>query len=392
MGGAVPTAPEPKEPRVTMEFTFTEELEQLRSEGRALASLVPPPAPRSAPAYGDADEDVFRAVAAKGIASACLPPEHGGRGLAIAEACALWEGLGEGTGDAGFVLALSVHALLCAVPLWKLGTAEQRSRYLPRVATGEWAGALSLHELEGGASPANLEVRAARAAAGGWLLSGSKSHVVNGSFAHHFLVTAVDDHGEVSAFVVDRESAGLSVERGTEGGDVLLLRDCPVPERALLGSAGAALRELLPLLTAMDSTAVLAPWLGVMQALLERALGAARGAQAFGRPVERLQTVRFALADMRTRCELSRDLVHRAAWQLDALSEPGRQEAAVARLFVTSAARAVTADADRVLALAGWLTDPVAERAASQARRLGATAGGVDAFRSVIAASLLGLG
>lgn len=375
-----------------MEFTFTEELEQLRDEGRALASLVPLAPPGGPPAYGVADEGLFRALAAKGIASACLPAKYGGRDLGVARACALWEGLGEATADAGFVLALSAHALLCAVPLWKLGTPKQRRHYLPRVATGEWAGALSLHELEGAASPANLGVLALPSARGGWVLSGSKSHLVNGSFAHFFLVTAVEDSGAVSAFVVDRDSPGLSVERDAQGGETLVLQDCPVPQWALLGTDGAALRELLPLLSALDCTAVLAPWLGVMQAVMERALGAALDAEAFGRPVERFQTVRFAVADMRTRCELSRDLLHRAAWQLDAMPAPGRQEAAIARLFVTAAAGSVAADGSRVLALAGRPDDPVAERAARDARRLAMTAGGLDAFLSVIAGSLLELG
>lgn len=375
-----------------MEFTFTEDMEQLGDEGRALASLVPRSAPGSSPAYGDADQDAFAAVAAKGIASACLPSEYGGRGLSVVDACALWEGLGEGTADAGFVLALSAHALLCAVPVWKLGTPEQQRRYLPRAATGEWVGALSLHELAGGASPANLGVRAVPAADGGWVLSGSKAHVVNGLFARFFLVTAVDDQNAVTAFVLDRDSAGLRVERTAESGDVLLLQDCAVPERALLGTAGAALAEVLPLLSALESTAALAPWLGVMRALTERALAAALEAQAFGRPVERFQTVRFAVADMRTRYELSRDLLYRAAWELDTLPAPGREQAAVARLFIASAAGAVVADADRVLALAGRPADPVAERAARAVRRLAATAGGADTSRSVIAASLLGLG
>ncbi len=373
-----------------MEFTFTEKMQQLRDEGRALAELVPPAV--DSPVYGQADEDMFGVLAAKGIASALLPARHGGRHLSTAEACALWDGLGEGTADAGLVLALSAHALLTAVPLWKLGTPDQQRRYLPRVASGEWVGALSLHELEGAASPANQAVRAVRRAEGGWLLSGTKTHVVNAAFAHHFLVTAMGDGDGASTFVVDADARGVRVERSADGSATLVLQDCPVREPSLLGTEGAAFHETLPLLTALDSTAVLAPWLGVMRALTDRALRAALDSQAFGRPVERLQTVRFTLADMRSRCELSGDLLHRAAWQLDRLPEPGRQDAAVARLFVTNSARSVVADAARVLALAGQAADPVVARAARDAAWLGATGGGVDGFRSVIAGSLLGLG
>lgn len=373
-----------------MEFTLTEEQEQLRREGLSLAALAPLPA-AGAPRVGD-DEAVLAALAGKGVAGAALPSSDGGRGLGIAEVCALWEGLGEGVADAGALLALSAHALLTAVPLWKLGTERQREHYLPRVADGQWTGALSLHELAGGSAPANREVTARPAADGGWLLDGAKSQVVGGGQAHHVLITAATGDATASAFVLDRDLPGLRIEPTPDGLDRIVLDGASAPAQALLGAPDAAYRELLPLALALDATAVLAPWLGIMRALADRSVAAALEGRLFDRPVGRFQNVRFAVADMRARLELSTGVLYRAAWQADALDRPGRQDAAVARLFVTRAARAVVDASTEVLALAGRFPDPVAERAARDVAWLEHAGGGVDQARSAVAASVLGLG
>ncbi|WNI18787.1 acyl-CoA dehydrogenase family protein [Actinacidiphila sp. ITFR-21] len=372
-----------------MEFTLTEEQQQLRSEGLSLAELVP--APVAGRPVRD-DEVVFAALAGKGVAGALLPAQDGGRGLGIADVCALWEGLGEGTTDASALLALSAHALLTAVPLWKLGTGQQRQRYLPRVADGQWVGALSLHELAGGSSPANRAVTARPAEDGGWLLDGAKSQVVNGRQAHHVLITAATGDGTASAFVLDHDLPGLRFEQTPDGLDRVVLDGASVPARALLGAPDAAYRELVPLALALDATAVLAPWLGIMRALSDRALAAALDGRLFGRPVGRFQNVRFAVADMRAQLELSTGVLYRAAWELDAVDRPGRQDAAVSRLFVTRAARSVVDAATEVLALAGRFPDPVAEQAARDVAWLEHAGGGVDQARSAVAASLAGLG
>ncbi|WP_405584822.1 acyl-CoA dehydrogenase family protein [Streptomyces sp. NBC_01190] len=372
-----------------MDFTFTEDQARLRSEGLSLAGLVPPPT--DLPRYR-VDGTVVTALAGKGLGGVALPVGEGGRGLGITEVCALWEGLGEGAADAATLLALSAHALLTAVPLWKLGTEQQRRYHLPRVADGSRLGSLSLRELEGGSSPANRAVTASPLADGGWLIDGAKDQVLNGGHANHFLVTAATGDGVASAFVLDQDLPGLRIEQTTDGLDRLVLSHVPVPADALLGTPDAAYREVLPLLLALDATAVLAPWLGVIRALADRAQRAALEGRLFDRPVGRFQNVRFAIADMRAQLELSTGVLYRAAWELDQLAQPGRQDAAVSRLFVTRAARSAVHAAAEVLALAGRFPDPVTGRAACDVARLELAGGGAGQARSAVAASLLSLG
>ncbi|HEY5833067.1 acyl-CoA dehydrogenase family protein [Streptomyces sp.] len=370
-----------------MEFTFTEEQERLRSEGLGLAGLVSAEQLRTG-----VDEDVFKTLTDKGLAAAALPAGSGGRGLDVSRLCALWEGLGEGTGDAALASALSTHAVLTAVALWKLGTEQQRRDLLPGVADGGVSTALSAYELAGGAARANRALTATARPDGDWLLEGTKADVVNAPWADRILVTAATGPGAASAFVVHRRTPGLRVADTARGLGSLTFDRVRVPAGALLGTPDAAYRELLPLLLALDATVTSATWIGVMRALLDRALDAARTAQFLDRPVQRFQDVRFALADSRTRVELSTGLVYRAAWELDQKDHPGRQDAAVAKLFTVRAAHATVADTTRVLALADRFPDPLAEAAARDLARLEHAAHGTDLTRSAVAASVLGLG
>lgn len=385
-----------------MDFTLSPKLTQLREDARAFAERAVEPSVASRDQRRHWEPELFTELAAQGILGAFLPREQGGRELSTLETCFLLEGFGEGSGDAGLALAVGVHGLLCAVPIWKLGTSAQKQKYLSKIISGEWVGGLSLFELEGGAAMPNLTARAVRQGRR-WLLNGVKAHVLNAPVAHHFLVTAVTNFSaspaRLSAFLVDRESPGLYLRTPSEPMGMrtcptadLLLEDCELPEEALLGTEGAALSEVLPLLLALDRTCLLAPWLGLMRALTARTLQRAREQELFARPLARFQSVRIMLSDMKTRCELSGDMLYRAAWQLDHLSRPPRLDAAGARLFVSTSAQKVARDAIQVHGLYGLAPHHLVERTCRDSMHLTITGGGNEVLRSIIAGSLLNLG
>jgi alkylation response protein AidB-like acyl-CoA dehydrogenase len=264
-----------------MDFERIEGLAPLREAGRRFAEREIAPGVESRDRQRACDPALLTRMAQAGLLGAMLPTVHGGRGLGALETTALLEGFGEGGEDAGLALAAGVHDFLCAVPLWKLGTEAQRRRYLPRMASGEWVGGLSLLELEGGAATPGLRaVRQGR----GWRLQGTKAWVVNAPIAHHVLLTAVTGPtGSLSAFLIDRETPGLRLGAPADTSGLrtcplaeLTLEDCEVPEESLLGTEGAALTELLPLLLALERGLLLAPWVGIMRALTRRAISAAR--------------------------------------------------------------------------------------------------------------------
>jgi alkylation response protein AidB-like acyl-CoA dehydrogenase len=383
-----------------MDFTFGEAYEKLRIDGSQLARSEAGPSVVSRDRARDWDPELFITLTEGGIGRAFLPQRYGGLGLTALETLAFLEGFGE-AGDAGLALSVGAHGLLCAVPIWKLGTEAQKGKYLPKMASGLWVGGLSLLELEGGSTAANLAVRAVQHGRD-WILDGTKTHVVNAPVANHYLVTAVTDpaaNPRLSAFLIDRGTPGLRVQAATETSVMrtcpmgeLALDRCRVPAEALLGTVGAALFEVLPLVAALDRTCVTAPWLGLMRALSERTMLHALEEQRFSRPLTASQSVRATLADMTTRYELSAGLLYRAAWQLDQLARPPRQDSATAKLFVASSAQIVARDAARIHGLLGFDPHYFAERAYRDSIFLTMTGGGEEVLRPVIAGSMLNLG
>lgn len=386
--------------RILIEFAYGENLQRLRSDGRLFGHREVKPSVVARDRDRHWDPGLFARLAANGIGRGHLPLRHGG-GLSALETTANLEGFGE-AGDAGLALSVGVHGLLCAAPISRLGTDAQVQKYLPAIASGEWVGGMSLLELEGAAAPGNLAVRAARRGRH-WLLDGTKAHVVNAPIAHHFLVTAVSSDGaspvRMSAFLVDAGAPGVHVRPCAEQPAMrtcplgeIVLRRCWVPEDALLGTVDAALYEVVPLVAALDRSCALAPWLGLMRALTEQAAAYARSGHRFARPLADSQAVRAMLADMATRCELASSLVYRAAWQLDRLPRPPRQDAATAKLFVAASAQIVARGAARIHGLLGLGPHDIVERAGRDATFLSLTGGGEDVLRPVIAGSLLNMG
>ncbi|MFL1377219.1 MULTISPECIES: acyl-CoA dehydrogenase family protein [unclassified Nocardiopsis] len=380
--------------------TGTVGAEPLLAEGaRRLADRVARPS--AAPRDRDRvwDPELFAELAGggpgPGLAGPLVPLARGGGGLSAAQTCALLEGLGEGSRDPGLALAVVVHAVLATVPIRAFGTDVVKLDYLPRMASGEWVGGLSLRQTQGAAQTPTVT---ARPVPGGWLLRGELDLVAGAPVAHHLLVVAALDGGGRTAFVVDREADGLDVGEGAPTAmrtcpwGRVVLDDCFAPDSAVLGTVGGAADEVEPLLAALDWTFTSAPWIGVMRALAREAVGTARERRLFGRPLAHDQTVRFTLADLSIRVELASEVVRRAAAGFDAADRPSLRDAASARLFAASAARDI---AERAAHLSGPLApggDDLAGRAHRDALFFSATGGGTEVLRPVIASFLLELG
>lgn len=372
----------------------------LAERARKLADRVARPTAADRDRDGRWDPALFAELADDrtefGLAGPLVPGALGGGGLSATQTCALLEGLGEGARDPGLALAVGVHAVLATVPLRAFGSTRQRERYLPRMASGEWIGALSLRQTQGAALAPTVTARPAEA--GGWELTGELDLVACGPVAHHFLVIAAHDDGSRTAFVVDRYTPGLLI--GDAGPTAmrtcpwgrLVLDGCPVPDEAVLGTVGGAAGEVEPLLAALDWVFSSAAWLGVIRALTRDAIEDARERRLFGRPVAHGQSARFTLADLGARYELASGLLYRAAGQFDAGGRPSHQDAAAARLFVAQAARAVTEGAAGLSGPLAPAGDHLIERAHRDALFFAGTGGGTEVLRPVIAASLLGLG
>lgn len=375
-----------------MEFAFAGTPGQSRDRGREVGHALVAPSVLDRDRLARWDPELVRALAGTGLTGALVPTSHGGLGLSVLATAALLEGFGEGGTDAGLALALAASGVLYGGTVTALGSAPQRARYLGGIASGERIAGLALSEVDGWAGGTGPGLNGESGAGGWWSLDGVLPQVLNAPYADHFLVTASTGPGERTAFLLDRDLPGLTVLTGTgqvalrtAGSGELLLTGCRVGPDAVLGRPGAASRELVPLLAALDRTCVLAPWLGIARSVAAHALAVAAGRPLFGAPLARSQAVRMAVVDVHTNVELAAGLLYRAAWELGELDRPPRLAGASAKLFLAQVLR----DAVRAAAgLSGISPDPLVERTG---RDLYALAGD-EVLRSVAAGALLELG
>jgi len=255
-----------------------------------------------------------------GLLGMTIPEEYGGAGLDALTTVVALEELARGS--ASLAVTVSVTNAVCAAPINRYGTEEQKRRYLPRLARGEILGVFSLPQSALGAEAAALRRRAVR---GGSLhgLNRGKAWVTNVQVGSLFVVLAVTDPGRgshgISAFLVEREFPGFSfgkiedkmgLRSSLTGG--ILLQDCRVPAENLLGSQGEGFKIAMQTLDGAR-IGIGAQSVGIARACLEESLEYSRHRRAFGAPIAELQAIQFMLADMATSIDGARLLVHRAA-------------------------------------------------------------------------------
>jgi hypothetical protein len=373
-----------------------------RERARAFAEreIAPSVAARDREARWDGD--LFRRMGAAGLFRAGLPLGYGGSDLRARPVHDLLVGFGEGSGDPGLALAWSAHVSGAMLPILRFGSEAQRRRYLPALGRGERIGAFAHREPATEADPIGVRTRAERRG-GRFLLRGTKTWVVNGAVADVLVVTAITDPRQttraVSAFLVDKDAPGIRVERRLETAGMrtatvaeIAFEDCEVPEESLLGAEGAGLAQTLRLVLRWQRGSALAPWVGLMRALLDRSVAHARERFQLERTLAASQAIRAVLADMKIRYELSLRLAARSAFQLEQGDAAADRDLAVAALYLTESAAQIARQAAEIQGTEGLEAGSLTARLCRDAAALGALGEEPALLRSVIAGSLLGLG
>jgi alkylation response protein AidB-like acyl-CoA dehydrogenase len=249
---------------------------------------------------------------------------------------------------------LAVHAGLVSLCLHDWGTAEQKQRYLPRLASGELVGCYCLTEANAGSDVASMETTA-REEADSYVLNGEKIWITNGGIADVALVFASRDrsarHRGICAFIVETDTPGFrrepmpGKELGHRASDHarIIFEECRVPKEALLGEAGEGFKVAM---SALDHgrLGVAAGALGVAQACLDACVDFARNRRQFGQRIGDFQMIQATIADMAAQVEAARLLVYKAAW----LKQQGlktTRETSIAKLFATEAAVQIASEA-----------------------------------------------
>jgi alkylation response protein AidB-like acyl-CoA dehydrogenase len=344
---------------------------------------------------GEFPWDMKELLAQQDIFAMPFPSEYGGIGASELAIVMAIEELSRYCATTGLLLAVQQ---LGSLPILLGGTDEQKRRYFPRLASGEWLAAFGLTEAGSGSDSAAMTTRAVRKG-DKYILNGSKRFITNGGLAHVNTVFALTDPGKgtrgISSFIVEKDFPGFSVGRiedkmGIKGSQTaeLIFTDCEVPAENLLAQEGQGFK--LAMMT-LDRTrpGIGAQAVGIAQGALDLAVSYSKQRVQFNKPIAENQGIQFMLADMATKVEAARLMVYNAAEMIDTGGKDISKYSAMAKMFASDAAMAVTNDAIQVLGGYGYMKEYPAERMMRDAKITQIYEGTNQIQRLVIARSLL---
>jgi len=351
-----------------MDFEYTSEQIHLRKAVREFAEA------EIAPYVMEWDEaqtfpmEVVRKLGELGYMGAIFPEDLGGGGLGYIEYSIIIEELSRVDGSVGIIVA--AHTSLCSNHIYKMGSDEQRRRYIPRLATGEWLGCWSLTEPEAGSDAAGTRTTA-NLENGCWVLEGAKTFTTNAHFANVCVAMAVTDraaaqHG-ISAFIIEQGTPGFRPGkkenklglRASATGEVIF-ENCRIPRTQLLGKRGEGFVDSLKVLDGgRISIAALA--IGMAQGAYDAALRYSKLRRQFSRPISEFQAIQYKLVDMATAIDAARLLNYRAAAMMDR-GQRVTKESAMAKLFASEAAVRIADQAVQIHGGYGFIKDYPVEK------------------------------
>jgi alkylation response protein AidB-like acyl-CoA dehydrogenase len=378
-----------------VDFNYTDEQQLLRENVKAFARAEI--APRVAE-WDDAEAfpiDAIRSLSRLGYMGCIFPEELGGAGLDYVSYCIVIEELARV--DPSIALIVAAHTSLCANHLYSFGTDEQKRRYLPKLASGEWIGCWALTEA-GSGSDAGAARCAAVKQADGWALDGSKVFCTNAHYAQLAIVLCVTKPGAqphgMSAFLVETSTPGFQLGRKerklgmrASATSEIVLNGCRVADTQLLGRENEAFIDTLKLLDG-GRVSIAALSVGLAQGAFDAALAYAKQRRQFGRPIAEFQAIRQKLADLATEIDAARLLTHRAATAY-AQGRRSSRYSSMAKLFASETAIRVSREAVQIHGGNGFMKDYPVEKFYRDAPLCTIGEGTSDIQRMVIARELI---
>jgi alkylation response protein AidB-like acyl-CoA dehydrogenase len=378
--------------------------EPLSEEQREIRDLVRQLArERIAPRAAEIDEshefpwDIVELYRENDIFGLFFDEEYGGLGTGTLLALIAIEEVSKVCATSALILASQE---LGSLGLKLAGTEEQKRRYLPRLASGEWLGAYALTESGSGSDSAAMR-STARREGDEYVLNGSKRFITNAGVAQLYTVFAKTDpdagHSGISAFVVEAETPGFEVARiepkmGIKGSTTgeLVFEDVRVPAANLLGEEEEGFKIAMRILD-RSRPGVAAQGLGLAQGATDYAVDYAKTRETMGKPIGEHQIVAAMLADMETKCEAARGLLYKFGAAVDEGLEGSEltKLSAMAKLYCTDVAMEVTTDAVQVLGGYGYISEYPLERMMRDAKITQIYEGTNQIQRLVIAREML---
>jgi butyryl-CoA dehydrogenase len=379
-----------------MAFVLTEEQVMIQTLARDFAREVLMPTAAERDRTKEFPRENLLKMGELGFLGMMVPPEYGGVGVdTMSYALALSE---IAYGCASTAVVMSVHNSICCEAINRFGSDEQKSQWLPQMATGECIGAFALTEPGAGSDP-SAQRTSAVLDGGEWVLNGTKQFITTGSNAGVIIVTAVSDrergHRGISAFLVPQGTPGLIVGKvedklGLRASDTvqLVFEDCRIPAGNVLGQPGMGFKIAMVCLDG-GRIGISAQSVGVATACLDEAMAFTSEREQFGRPVSDFQGLRWMMADMATQIEAARMMCLNAA-SLKDRGKPYSMQASMAKLFASEMVQKVAGQAIQMHGGYGFSTEYNAERHYRDARVFTIYEGTSEIQRIVISHNLLG--
>jgi alkylation response protein AidB-like acyl-CoA dehydrogenase len=377
-------------------FGLTEEQKQLQSAVRAFAEGEIAPHVSEWDEKSEFPHEVVKKLGEMGLLGVIFPEALGGAGMGYVEYVLAIEELSRVDGSVGIIVA--AHNSLCTNHIMLGGNDEQRKRWIPKLASGQWLGAWGLTEPGSGSDAAGARTMAVKKG-DTWVLNGSKTFITNGGHADCAVVLAVTDREKgtkgISAFVVEKGTKGFRPGRkenklGLRASDTseLIFEDCQIPVENLIGKEGDGFKDAMRVLDG-GRISIAALSLGIARGALDAAMKYAQERRQFGKAISEFQAIQFKLADMATQWDAAQLLTMRAAQMKDE-GKKVTMESAMAKLYASEAACRICDEGVQIHGGYGFIKDYPAEKFYRDVRLCPIGEGTSEIQRMVIARELLG--
>ncbi len=307
--------------------------------------------------------ELFHKMGELGLMGVLVPTEYGGSGLSYFEYVTVVSEIAKVCGSIG--LSVAAHNSLCTGHILYFGTEEQKRKYLPKLASGEWIGAWGLTEANTGSDAGNMRCTATRDG-DDWILNGTKNWITHGISGNVAVVLARTGEprakSNVTAFIVERGTPGFTAGkkenklgmRASETAE-LVFDNCRISDAQRMGEVGDGFRQAMKVLDG-GRISIAALSLGIAKGAYEASVKYSKERHQFDQPISNFQAIAFKLADMATKIEVSEMLIYQAADKKNR-NEPMTKESAMAKYYASEVAVQCSTEAVQIFGGYGYTKD-----------------------------------
>ncbi len=376
-----------------MDFSLSQEQRMFRETVYRYGRDEIAPLCEDADLKGEFSFEIWRKLASFGILGLPLPEEFGGSAASILNCCLAGEALGHAGVDGGSLLAWGAHTYLCAHNIYAFGTEDQKRKYVPKLASGEWIGCMGLTEPGSGSDAASISTTAVKKG-DRYVLNGSKTFITNAPVADVFVVFAnvnkAIKHEGITAFIIEKGTPGLTTGKPfhkmgckCSSTSEVFLADCEIPEENILGGEGKGWFIALSGVE-WDRCTLLSPMLGAALNNLDLCARYANERQQFKRPIRSFQAIQHRIADMKVFVEAVRLAVYRVASAKDNGQMLNPLQAAVSKVYAGDRGFEMASEAVQIFGGYGFMHEYPVERNFRDSKLAAIGGGTSDIMRMIV--------